>query len=407
MPRARLPWARLPWARLPWARLPRALLLVLAVAIAGCSVAPRPTEPGVRLLPATFAAIPGWHTDPLADLERAIARQCDASRSAFAWSGLCDEARSRSGPALRAWIESRFDAYAIEVTDREGATRDTGLLTGYYEPLLNGSRERGGPYQVPLYRQPDDLLVIDLAAVYPQTRGLRLRGRLDGKRVVPYWSRAEIENGRALTGHEILWVDDAVDAFFLQIQGSGKVRLPDRSTVRVGYANQNGHPYRAIGRELVERGALSLEDVSAPAIRAWLATHPGQARELMQRNPSYVFFRELPPAADPEEGPPGSMGVPLTPLRSLAIDPAAVPLGSFVYFTSDHRLDGAPVRRLALAQDSGGAIRGAIRADLFWGAGDRAQREAGVMRARMRLWLLWPRGQEPPIPAMSAAAATR
>jgi membrane-bound lytic murein transglycosylase A len=352
------------------------------------------------------AALPGFTADPLDGLAAAIARQCAMRTPPGSWPTLCAEFAALPRPApealpaaagLRGWIASRFSAWPLR--DARGGVE--GLVTGYYEPLLTGSRSRESASQAPLYTRPTDLLTIDLAGVEPRLAGMRLRGRVSGQRVVPYHSRADIEVAQPLAGRELLWVDDRVDAFFLEIQGSGRVRLRDGSTVRVGYADQNGHPYRAIGRSLIDRGALRAEEVSAPAIRRWLRENPAQAAEVMRTNPSVVFFRELPappppPPGEPEAGPPGSLGVPLTAMRSLAVDRSVVPLGSLVWLDTQHPLDGRPMQRAMAAQDTGGAIAGSIRADFFWGFGEDAARAAGEMRARGRMWVLWPRGEATP-----------
>ncbi|HYF59997.1 MAG TPA: MltA domain-containing protein [Burkholderiaceae bacterium] len=399
-----------------------AAIIALAAVLAACATRPGP-EPGHEPRPAAPspapaapvepASLPGWAADPLDGLAAAIARQCALRAPPAPWPALCAEfaalddggAPAASGaarPTLRDWLAARFAAWPLQ--DARGGVE--GLITGYYEPLLTGSRRRESPAQVPLYGRPPDLLTIDLAGVEPKLSGLRLRGRLQGQRVVPYHSRADIETASPLAGHELIWVDDPVDAFFLEIQGSGRVRLRDGTTVRVGYADQNGHPYRAIGRTLIERGALRAEEVTAPAIRRWLRENPQQAPEVMRGNPSQVFFRELPapppPApGEPEAGPPGSLGVPLTAARSLAVDRSVVPLGSLVWLDTADPIDGRPLRRAMAAQDTGGAIAGAIRADFFWGFGERAERAAGLMRSPGRLWVLWPRGEAPPGRALS------
>jgi membrane-bound lytic murein transglycosylase A len=336
------------------------------------------------------------------------------------WAGLCPEFRALEAradgtrPGLRTWIEARFAAWPL--LDAQSSAE--GLITGYYEPLLTGSRIRERPEQVPLYARPADLLTIDLTAVEPRLAGMRLRGRLQGQRVVPYFSRADIDTSTVLAGQELVWVDDAIDAFFLEIQGSGRVALRDGSTMRVGYADQNGHPYRAIGRTLIDQGALRAEDVSAPAIRDWLRANPAQARAVMHSNPSAVFFRELPAVAadtspapsDPDgsnlarraetgidAGPPGSLGVPLTGLRSIAVDRRVIPLASLVWLDTTDPIDTRPLQRAMLAQDTGGAITGKIRADVFWGFGQDAGRAAGLMKARGRMWVLWPKEERFPV----------
>jgi membrane-bound lytic murein transglycosylase A len=236
--------------------------------------------------------------------------------------------------------------------------------------------------------------VIDLAAVAPETKNLRLRGRLDGRRVVPYFSRAEIENGAApVAGKEIVFVDDPIEAFFLQIQGSGRVRLDSGEEVRIGYADQNGHPYQSIGRYLVDKGELKIGEASMQGIQAWARANPARLPELLNQNPSFVFFRELPPA---DTGPIGALGVPLTAERSIAVDPRFVPLGAPVYLATTRPNSDLPLERLVLAQDTGGAIRGAVRADFFWGTGPEAGSLAGRMRQQGRMWVLLPKEMPAP-----------
>ncbi len=236
---------------------------------------------------------------------------------------------------------------------------------------------------------PEDLLVIDLGSLYPDLKGRRLRGRLDGRRVVPYWSRAEIDSGQApVEGKELFWVKDPVELFFLHIQGSGRVTLEDGQRVMVNYADQNGHPYRSIGRLLIESGAMTRDQMSMQNIKAWGWRNPDKIRQLLGENPSYVFFlsteQDLP-------SPPGALGYPLAPERSLAVDPATIPLGSPVFLATTWPSSSRPLERLMVAQDTGGAIKGAVRADFFWGLGNEAAALAGRMKQEGRLWVLLPR----------------
>jgi peptidoglycan lytic transglycosylase A len=290
----------------------------------------------------------------------------------------------------RRFFEQFYVPYHVSNTDGT----DEGLITGYYEPLLRGSRKPSRRYRYPVYGVPDDLLVIDLAEVYPQLKGMRLRGRIEGRRVVPYYDRAQIENGApGIRGKEIAWVDDPMALFFLQVQGSGRIRLENGAMLRVGYADQNGYPYRSIGRWLVERGELSLEQASMQGIQEWARQHPEQLRDLLNYNASYVFFRELP--AD-LPGPVGALGVALTAGRSVAVDARYVPLGVPVYVATTRPNSNQPLNRLMLAQDTGGAIRGAVRADFFWGYGEEAAREAGRMKQPLHMWVLLPKGSRVP-----------
>jgi membrane-bound lytic murein transglycosylase A len=224
-------------------------------------------------------------------------------------------------------------------------------------------------------------------------RNLRLRGRVEGRRLVPYLSRAEIES-RGVPAPVIAWTADPVELFFLQIQGSGQVRLENGERIRIGFADQNGHPYRSLGRWLIDRGELPLEQTSMQGIKAWASANPSKLQDALNANPSYVFFRELPA----NDGPIGALGVALTPEYSLAVDRRYVPLGSPVYLATTFPLSEERLERMMAAQDTGGAIRGAVRADFYWGTGPEAGALAGRMRQQGRMWLLWPRGEPPPRP---------
>lgn len=346
----------------------------------------------------SWSALAGWREDRLSQAWPALLNSCQKMPARDArWQGLCADAALFPDPddeTARAFFETRFVAH--EVAGNHDAS--DGLITGYYEPLLQGSQVRTERFRYPLYRRPDDLVVVDLGELYPELQGKRYRGRLSGNRVVPYYSRADINHAtpstrqppiHPLSGQELVWVDDPVALFFLEIQGSGRVQLPDGRMLHVGYADQNGHPYVAIGRTLVESGALTLEDTTMPAIRAWLAAHPDQVQTVLNSNPSYVFFTLREPESS---GPVGALNVPLIPERSIAVDPAFIPLGSPVWLDTTLPGDNAPgpYRRLEFAQDTGGAIRGPARADLFLGFGQNAERTAGAMRQRGNLFVLLP-----------------
>jgi membrane-bound lytic murein transglycosylase A len=348
-----------------------------------------------------FSALPGWSNDTPSAALPSFAASCRAliarPESAAIWRPACAAASAvttRDDSSARAFFEAQFTPY--RVTTADGI--DVGRVTGYYEPLLKGSRARNDRYRYPLYAPPDDLLTVELGEIFPELKSERVRGRLDGKRVLPYWSRAEIEGGQArLSGRELVWVDDPIEAFFVHIQGSARVELADRSTVRIGYADQNGHPYRSIGRVLIERGELTLEQASMQSIKAWGRQHQDKLPSLLDENPSYVFFREI--AADPDngiDGPIGALGVPLAAGRAIAVDPRFLPLGAPLFLATTYPLSDVRLQRLVLAQDTGGAIRGALRADFFWGSGDDAGRNAGRMNQPGQMWLLWPKGVTPP-----------
>jgi membrane-bound lytic murein transglycosylase A len=343
------------------------------------------------MVPSTFAALPGWDKDDLRAAWPAFMSSCGVLVKQITWKEPCTIARTVNASDDKA-IRTFFEAFMVpnRIIAPDGA--DNGLITGYYEPLLRGARKKGGPYQTPLYKVPDDMITVDLAGVYPELKGMRLRGRLVGKKLVPYATRAEIE--RADAGKELLWVDDPVESFFLQVQGSGRVQLTDsQETVRVAYADQNGHPYKSIGRYLVDKGELTFEQASAQGIKAWIAGHPTRMQELFNVNPSYVFFKEerLP---DPKVGPKGALGVPLTPQRSVAIDASQLPLGAPMFLSTTQPNSDIPLQRLVMAQDTGGAIRGAIRVDYFFGFGTEASENAGRMKQRGNVWVLLPK--QPP-----------
>jgi len=363
--------------------------IVLALVLGGCATPERPA-PGIGdRIP--WSQLPGWTEDRHAEAWPALLAGCQRLQKRPDWTTICEDAALFPDPddeTARAFFETRFEARPLT----NGNGEPDGLITGYYEPLLRGSRTRTRQYRYPIYRPPDDLLIVDLGELYPELAGKRLRGRLVGRRVVPYFSREQINNGRSpIKGNELLWVDDPVGLFFLQIQGSGRVRLPGGRIVFVGYADQNGHPYQSIGRRLIEMGALKREDVSLDSIRAWLASNPDQATELLNSNPSYVFFTIR---DNGQAGPLGSLNVPLTPERSVAIDPSYIPLG-LPLWVDTRRPDGseAPYRRLMFAQDTGGAIKGVVRADLFFGFGPEAEQLAGNMKAPGRLFVLTPRAR--------------
>jgi len=362
-----------------------------------CPVCPgvAPELPKAKTLEAVnWSDLPGWTDDDLQAAWQAFLRGCSRLKARPAWSNSCSLAEQLAPTAsVRDFFETQFLPY--RVANADGSV--VGLATGYYEPLLRGSRSKEGSYRYPLYATPADLLTVDLSAINPELKHLRLRGRLEGRRVVPYYPRAEIERGLpSLADKALLWVDDPVDLFFLQIQGSGRIQLPTGEMVRVGYADQNGQPYKSIGRYLVEQGELKLEQASMQGIKDWGAANPAKLDALLDQNPSYVFFRELPQTSGTRgpdaDGPVGALGVALTPGRSIAVDPRYIPLGAPVFLATTWPGSTQPLARLMLAQDTGGAIRGAVRADYFWGFGDAAGAQAGRMRQSASMWVLLPLG---------------
>jgi membrane-bound lytic murein transglycosylase A len=325
-----------------------------------------------RWVPVEWNELPGWGADRTAELWPALQRGCD--RPAPGWEAVCTAARAAApvnDAAARAWLEQRLRPHRVEALD---GTAD-GLITGYFEPLVEARRRAGPGYRVPLYAPPADL----------ETRR-------------PYWTRQQLDTlpaARAsVRGREIAYVADPLDALLLQIQGSGRLQLVEagggRKLLRVAYAGHNDLPYKSVGRWLIEQGELKAEQASWPAIRAWAKAHPKRVDELLWSNPRVVFFREE-PLPDPQLGPKGAQAVPLTPGRSIAVDPQSVPYGTPVWLDTTEPLSATPLRRLVMAQDTGSAITGAVRADYFWGWGDEAEAQAGRMKQPLRMWVLWPR----------------
>ena len=320
----------------------------------------------------SFAELPGWGAERASEIWPALQRSCQ--RPAPGWERLCAQvtlAAPMNDAATREWLMARLVPYRVSGHDGQAQ----GLLTGYFEPLVEASRSAQGRFRHPLYRPPADLA----------TRR-------------PHWSRQQLdtlpEAQQALRGREIAFVADPLDALLLQVQGSGRLRLNGGETVRVAFAGHNDLPYRSVGRWLVDQGEMAAAAASWPAIKEWARVNPQRVQEMLWANPRMVFFREeaLP---DPQLGPRGAQGIALTPGRSIAVDPASVPYGSLIWLDSTEPLTQTPLQRLVLAQDTGGAIQGAVRADYFWGWDGNAEAQAGRMRQVLRLWVLWPLGTAP------------
>jgi membrane-bound lytic murein transglycosylase A len=370
---------------------------LLLIFLAACttprlSVTPLPQRPFAPFAVSKWEMLPDWKTIDLQPTWAAFWQSCIALKNKPDWAPVCaraTELTQTDNDALHVFFEQNFTPY--QVYNPDGSSQ--GLITGYYEPKLYGSRVKTAHFRYPLYAVPDDLLTVDLSEVYPQLKGLRLRGRLQDKRVVPYYSRSEIDHGKApLHGRELFWVDNAVDLFFLQIQGSGRIELPDGTLVKVGYAEQNGHPYNSIGKKLADMGAFKIEESSMQNIKLWAEKNPDKLLSLLEQNPSYVFFRELPSELP---APLGALGVPLTNEYSMAVDTRTIPLGAPVFLSTTYPNTTTPLNRLMLAQDTGGAIKGAVRGDFFWGFGEQAGAQAGSMKQAGQMWVLFPKGAEP------------
>jgi membrane-bound lytic murein transglycosylase A len=384
---------------------PSFILLILL--LAACKSTPVSPPPAVAVTPTPtivmpppppiFSAskwelLPEWSTLDLSPSWAALLQSCRALKTKPNWQAICagtEQIDKNNSVAQRTFYEDKM--LPFQILNPDGS--EQGVITGYYEPLLKGSRVKTERFRYPLYAVPDDILEVDLGDAYPQLKGQRLRGRLIGKRIVPYYKRAEIDAGtESLKGHELFWVENAVELFFLQIQGSGRIELPDGRHIKVGYADQNGYPYVSIGKKLIEMGEMKLEEASMQGIKGWGERNPNKLTALLELNPSYVFFRELPETLS---APLGALGVPLTNEYSIAIDPRSIPLGSPVFLSTTRPNSATPLNRLMLAQDTGGAIRGAVRADFFWGFGEKAGAEAGRMKQQGRMWVLFPKGSAP------------
>ncbi len=384
--------------------------------LASCAELRSPSQPKVikhprlNLTAISFGQLLGWQQDNHAEAFKVFLRSCKALKKKQVdqkaiqsslvfriknWSQICEKAThlgQKISPTLaREFFERQFNFY--QVSDK-GNKR--GLFTGYYEPQLHGSRNKSEQYKVALYRRPADLISVKLGQFNKNWKGREINGKLEGNRLVPYVGRAAIERG-ALNGRglELLWVDNVIDAFFLHIQGSGRIVLDTGEIIRVGFAGRNGQPYYAIGRELVKTGEIAKGNISLQTIRLWLEKNPDKAVDLMNKNKSYVFFRETvkidPAGPNHIDGPAGASGVFLTPGRSLAVDRKYFSMGTPMWIETTFPRTNEPMRRMVIAQDTGGAITGPVRGDLFWGAGTIALDIAGHMKQPGMLYILLPK----------------
>jgi membrane-bound lytic murein transglycosylase A len=385
-----------------WPRYPAILFLFVVVPVAAGLVwwLTRPAVTGpLKLTPAAFADLPDWTSGDMRGALAAFRRSCgvlmsrptSARMGSYAgtvadWRRPCRDALATGSLAddARQFFERDFAPYAVSA----GEVRD-GLFTGYYEPQLHGSRSQHGAYHTPVYGLPLDLVTVDLGAFRDNLSGEHIAGRVTGHKLVPYDTRANIDTNGLRTAPVLFYADDPVAVFFLHIQGSGRVVFDDGTVARVAYAGANGRPYTAIGRTLIAQGELERGKVSLQTIRAWLNAHPDKARAIMESDASFVFFKET-PLGDLALGSPGAEEVPLTPGASIAVDAKIHPLG-VPFFIATATPDGKPLNLLAVAQDVGGAIRGVVRSDIFFGFGNHAETLAGEMKQRGRMYVLIPK----------------
>lgn len=335
--------------------------------------------PNTYLKTCSFNELPSWNEENFKDALANFVASCKSSKTQELYGELCKDANLTSDPKV--FIENNFAPYVVYSEDQNA----TGLLTGYFEPEIQGSLKKTKIYKYPVYETPKDLIVVDLSSIYPDLQNYRLRGKIEGNKLIPYDTRKESAS-RHVPANVICYTDSKIDLFFLEIQGSGRVRLDDGSVIYIGYDNQNGHKYRAIGRYLVEIGAMSFEEVSLQSIRAWLHENPHRVDEVLNYNDSVVYFKQSDKPAS------GSLGVCLSASRSVAVDKRYIPLGSMLYLNA--HISDKQTSRIVLAQDTGGAIKGAVRADLFLGCGKYARETAGKLKSELKLWILLPKDKD-------------
>ena len=386
---------------------PLAWALPVVMLLAGCNGTDKDAdknaanpEPHTTYSKADWSALPEVTGNDLQSGFASWRSACTRLKADANWGPVCSDAAalpaSPSVAEISNFLQTHLDVYSLR--SAEGSS--DGLITGYYEPVYPGSLKPTQAANVPIYGVPSDLIVVNLDSIYPELKGKRLRGRLEGRVLKPY-DTAETINSNGLNAPVLAWLTDPMDLQFLQIQGSGRVQLDNGRQLRIGYADQNGHPYKPIGRWLVEQGELKKQDVTMGTIHAWAMANPQRVHEMLASNPSYVFFTQNP---DSNEGPRGSLNVPLTAGYSVAVDRKVIPLGSLLWLSTT-RPDGTPLVRPVAAQDTGGAITGEVRADLFWGTGDAAGHLAGDMKQQGQIWMLWPKGA--PLPELPQVPDTK
>lgn len=355
-----------------------------------------------------WGALPDWEKDNLDLVWKGFINNCKglmrpisgslsmpARATPRVWQPVCLAAQnsgihvdSNDTKQIRQFLESHLQPWRLLDSDRKIAKN---TVTGYYEPLIRASKHKHDNYQWPLYEVPSDLLTIDLGSLYPELAGKRIRGKIiDGNRVVPYDTRNEITGNAARQPKVLVWAEDPVEAFFLQIQGSGRAVLENGTAVRLAYGDHNGHPYSSIGKWLADTGEMPLAKTSMQNIKQWAKDNPNRVHEMLNVNKAMVFFNEE-RIIDPILGPKGAYSIPLIAERSIAIDPTFVPLGAPVYLATQYPASQQPLRKLVFAQDTGAAIKGAARTDFYWGTGEKAGSQAGRMKQSGEMWVLWPK----------------
>jgi len=355
------------------------ILLFLLLIVLGCSkqAQPHPKElPHTSLKAVAFSRLPEIKNIDFNEVLDNFIYDCQSSKTQKLYGALCLEAKKTNN--AKKFILENFQAYRI--FDENGAAQ--GLLTGYFEPELEASLQKSKEYQYPLYSMPKDLVTVDLASVYPELKHLRLRGRVQNNKLVPYDTRAEIKRSD-INSSVICYCRSQIDRYFLEVQGSGKVHLDDNSTFYVGYANNNGYKYTSIGKYLIKKGEIAPKNISLESIRIWLESHPQRVDEVLNQNKAMVFF------AKRSRGATGALGIELRAKSSVAVDSKYIPLGSMLYLSSN--IKAKKIDKFVFAQDVGGAIKGAVRADYFLGSGAEALAMAGSLKSPLRLWIILPK----------------
>ncbi len=355
--------------------------LFIIILFFGCSKEPQiafKELPQTKLIPTTFEALPNFNDENFDTIQTLFRKNCKTKQAKALYGQLCEDAEMTLD--AKTFITENFTPYMII----NNTQNNEGLLTGYYEASIHASRKSSQKYKYPIYATPKDLVSVDLSEIYPELKNYRLRGRVVDNKVVPYYTRAEAKN-QELNASVICYCDSLIDRFFLEVQGSGIAKFEDNSTIYLGYDNQNGHKYRSIGKYLIENRALTPGEVSLQSIKKWLLEHPKKADTVLNYNNSMVFFSQR------AQGATGALGVELTPMHSIAVDKRYIPLGSMLYLHADE--NSSQINKVVFAQDTGGAIKGRVRADLFVGSGAKALKIAGNLKAPLELWMLLPKSE--------------
>lgn len=358
------------------------LILLTVVFFFGCSKEAKVISnqmPQTFLQPVAFSELPDFNENNFDTILDEYLNNCRTTKAQKIYKDLCTQAVSAQD--AKKFILANFQAYKI--VDKTQTSKN--LLTGYFEMQLHGSLRKSEIYKYPIYAVPRDLISVDLSAIYPELKHLRLRGRLEGNKIVPYMTRKEIKKSN-LNAAVICYVDSQIDRFFLEVQGSGKVFLDDGRVINVGYANNNGHKYSSIGKYLIQNGEIDADKISLQSIRTWLEAHPKKVDAILNQNKSMVFF------AKKDQGATGALGLELKAGSSVAVDPKYIPLGSMLYLNS--HIKNKRLNRFVFAQDVGGAIKGALRVDYFLGATKEAQELAGELKSPLHLWVILPKEVE-------------